>query len=1139
MALTQTALAAPAPAAPAASASGSRPWTNAHQSPATRAAELLAAMTLPEKLAMLHGTSGSAYAGSTPANARLGIPALNLEDGPAGVGDGMNGVTQLPAPIAGAASWDPSTMRTYGQVVGAEQAAKGANVDLGPTVNIVRDPRWGRAFESYGEDPYLTSQMGDADIEGVQSQGVLAQVKHFAVYNQETNRNTPADDAQVDERTLHELYLPQFESAVKDADVASVMCSYSVVNDAFACQNAELQNTILKEQWGFQGFVTSDWGATHSTVPSVENGLDMEMPTGTYFGDPLTAAVADGQVSVATIDDHVTRILTEMFRFGLFDRAQTGSPDATATTPAHVADAKSIAEQGTVLLKNDGNQLPLDTSTVKSIAVIGQDAGAGAQSDGGGSAGVNTSSLVTPLAGITARAGKDVKVSYAQGPSADGTLPTVPSSVLTAPDGSAGLQAQFWTGMTPGSGDPVLTRTDPDVDFNWGSQPPASGLPATGWSARWTGNIDAPSDGTYTFSLSSDDGSRLYIDGKQVIDNWRDQATNTETATVTLTAGEHSVQLDYYQNGGNADVSLGWLTPGQDLISQAAQTASSADVAVVFASDYETEGADRSSLELPGQQDQLIEEVAKANPHTIVVLNTGDPVLMPWIDSVPGVVEAWYPGQEDGDAIAAVLFGDTDPGGRLPVSFPRATSDLPTDTAAQWPGTDGTVQYSEGLDVGYRWYDDKGIAPLFPFGYGLSYTTFRYSHLTVEPSSTTSRSTVTVGLDVTNTGHRTGSTVAQVYVGDPASAQEPSAQLKGFRKVTLAPGRTTHVTLTLDPSAFAHWDTTSHSWVVSDGAYTVSVGTSSAAADQQAHATVNVRTSYDGNAVALSAPGTLEPGGSGTLTATFTDRSDAPASDVRLSLPGLPKGWTATPAGATTFDQVAPGASVKAAWKVTLAADAAPGAQQAGAAASWQEAGRSGSAQDTASVTVPYTSLAAAYDNTGAAPAANPSLGNFDGGGYSYQAEALAAAGASPGATITAGGHAYTWPDVSSGAPDNVTAGGQTIDLSGSGAVPSGGTLGVLGAGTNGAQSGTVTVEYTDGSTSTAQLSLADWYSNATSTGVVAVTAQHWTVPSGDTLGDHAVSVYAVNLPLTEGKTPARLVLPVNSRLHVFALALP
>jgi beta-glucosidase len=653
---------------------GTCPWVNSTAPVATRVSELMAQMTLAQKISLLHGNGkASPYIGNVTGIPSLCIPNLGLQDGPAGVGDGLGGVTQMPSGNASAATFDPAYEQQYGAAIGVEFAGKGASVALGPTVNIVRDPRWGRAFETFGEDPYLSGQMAAADIRGIQSQGVMAEVKHAAVYNIEN----PAGTVIVDPRTIQEIYLPAFQAAIAQSAPAAVMCAYSVVNSVPACQNPALLNTGLYQQAGFGGFVTSDWGGTHSTVDSVNAGLTMEMPNGYFYADLLSQAVAAGQVSTATIDTMVSRVLTQMFAFGLFDKAPSGSTTATVTTAAHAQVALHGAEEGTVLLKNNG-LLPLSTSSLSSIAVIGVDGGAGTQTIGGGSATVTSPGTVWPLTGIQNR----------------------------------------------------VTGTGVTVTYN---------------------------DGT------------------------------NQASAVSL--------------------------------------AQSSSVAIVFASDnYGNEEHDSTTLNLPGSQDALISAVAAANPHTIVVLNDNSAILMPWLNQVAGVFEGFYDGQEWGTAIAALLFGDVDPSGKLPVTFPASLTALPASTAAQWPGTSGTVQYSEGLDVGYRWYDAQNVTPLFPFGYGLSYTSFSYSNLNV---GALSNGQATVTATVTNTGSRAGTDVAQLYVGDPASAGEPPHQLKGFQRVTLNPGASATVTFTVTAYDLAHWDTGSGAWLATAGSYQILAGDSS------------------------------------------------------------------------------------------------------------------------------------------------------------------------------------------------------------------------------------------------------------------------------------------------------------------------
>jgi beta-glucosidase len=1108
-------------AAPPAAASAGCPWVGSSAPIESRVASVLAQMTLDEKIAMVHGAAGSAYTGFIPGDARLCIPALKLQDGPVGVR--MTDTTQLPSAADLAASFDTSLARSYGAVIGAEDKTKGVDVDLGPTVNIVRDPRWGRAFESYSEDPYLTGEIGAGDINGIQSQGVMAQVKHWAVYNQETNRNTPADDVIIDDRTVHEIYTAAFGRILAESHPSSAMCSYSTINGTYACENAYL-NEILKTEFGFDGFITSDWGATHSTAGSANAGMDMQMPDDSFFGAALKQAVQDGQVPQSRLDDMVTRILREQFRFGLFDHPSPDTPNAYAATPQHIAVARTAAEQGAVLLKNDDHLLPLGSGT-HSIAVIGDGAGPDTMSHGGGSAVVDGTGTVTPLDGITARAGSGTTVSYAQGNLGSNGYPTIDSSFFTPPSGTGnGLQGEYYAN-TSLSGSPVVTQVDPNVHNTWNGSP-APGVPATNWSVRWTGTLTPPKTGTYTFGLTSDDGSRLFINGQQVIDNWRDQAANTETAQVDLTAGTPvQIEVDYYQAGGDATVNLGWVEPGNDLITQAADLAAKSDVAIVYANDFESEGSDLDNIDLPGDQNQLIDAVADANPNTVVVLNTGSAVTMPWLDKVKSVFEAWYPGQESGTAIAALLFGDANPSGKLPVTFPRSLDQVPASTPAQWTGVDGQVQYSEGLEVGYRWYDTENLTPLFPFGYGLSYTTFRFSNLHLSAPTMVENGRIVATADVTNTGSRAGAEVAQLYLTDPGSTGEPAQQLKGFAKVWLRPGQTKQVTFPVTAQDASYWHSLAHGWTLAAGTYTVRIGDSSRSLPLSG--TFRVTSTTGPQYTTVSAPSVALPGTSMTVTTTFANDATVAVHDATTAL-SLPAGWTAQPQGPTEFAVVEPGTSRTVSWTVGVPVDASGGA--ATLTASTTYSGPQSPATGTAAVQVAYSDLAAAFNTVGVTDDANPTPGNLDGSGYSYSAQALASVGVTPGQPVDSTG--FTWPDVPAGQPDVVTTGGQIVALHGSGA-----SLAFLGTGTNGTQSGPVTVTYQDGTTSTATLTFADWYSNAAVPGCTLVlTAPHWNRPAGSTLDpNHPVSLYAASLPLSAGKQIAYVTLPSNARLHIFA----
>jgi beta-glucosidase len=1111
-------------------ASAGCPWVGSTAPIESRTSQVLGQMSLDEKIAMVHGAASGAYTGLVPGDSRLCIPQLKLQDGPVGVR--MSDTTQLPAAAALAASFDPAAAQSYGQVIGAEDKTKGVDVDLGPTVNIVRDPRWGRAFESYSEDPFLTGEIGAADINGIQSQGVMAQVKHWAVYNQETNRNTTADNAIIDDRTVHEIYTAAFGRIVAESQPSSAMCSYSSINGTYACEDSYL-NDILKKEFGFSGFITSDWGATHSTAGSANAGMDMQMPDASFFGAALKTAVQDGKVPQSRLDDMVTRILREEFRFGLFDHPSADTPSAPASTTAHVSVARKVAEDGTVLLKNQQGVLPFDPTKVHSIAVIGDGAGSDTMSAGGGSATVAGTGTVTPYDGIKARAPQGTTVTYAQGNLGQGGLPPVDSQYLTPPSGTGhGLQGDYFSNTTL-SGNPTATQTDPQVAFRWNGDAPAPGVPGTNFSAKWTGTLTPPKTGTYTFGLTSDDGSRLFINGQQVIDNWRDQAPHTETAQFDLTAGTPvQIEVDFYQGGGGDEVSLGWTQPGTDLQTEAADLAAKSDVAVVYANDFESEGGDLSNIDLPGDQNSLIDAVAAANPNTVVVLNTGSAVTMPWLDKVRGVLEAWYPGQESGNAIAALLFGDVNPSGKLPVTFPTSLDQVPAASADRWPGVSGKVHYSEGLDVGYRWYDDQHLTPLYPFGYGLSYTSFSFSHLLVDRPTLGEGQHVSVGVDVTNTGSRAGAEVVQLYLTDPAASNEPPKQLKGFTKVSLAPGQTRHIQLQVAAKDASYWSTAAQAWTLAPGTYTVHVGDSSR--DLPLSGTFQVQKTTGPRDTAVTAPDATSGGTTFQAQTTFTNGATEAVRNARTSLTA-PSGWTATATSPAAFATVAPGQSVSTTWSVTVPADAAGGTATLTATTAYQGSQQFPSATGSARIQVAYPSLAAAFDTVGVSDDMDPTSGNLDGSGYSFSKQALASVGVQPGGPVTSGPTTFTWPDVPAGQPDAVTTNGQLISLHGSGA-----GLSLLTVGTNGTQSGPVTVTYADGSASTSTLTVADWYSNQAVPGcTLVVTTPHWNRPAGSTLpADHMVSLYEATLPLTAGKQVAYISLPTNPRLHIFATSI-
>jgi beta-glucosidase len=791
-----------------------------------RADALLAQMTRDEKLAF--AVSGAA---GVP---RLGIPGQAFSDGPNGVGHGAAGVTAFPNAEVLAATWDTALAGRFGTALGDEASGKGLNVLAAPTINILRTPRWGRAAETFGEDPYLSGQIVAAEIVGMQSHQLIAQVKHFAANNQEIGRFgnplgmpalSPAIDVEASERTLQEIYFPAFKAAVQQGQAGSVMCSYPRINGVYACQNPGSLGT-LKNDWGFLGFVGPDSTlAIRDTLAAANAGVDNFLLGG--VGTPAVQVLP--QVSAARLDDMVRRMLTAMIRVGLLDHPNHGDPGAVVTTPAHLALASQIAAEGSVLLKNDRDVLPLGAN-VKSIAVIGYDAGPNTQTMEGGSPAVLGGPVVSPLDGITARAGGAAQVKYVAGTLGVVPLPIVPASVLTPSSGSGpGLLGTYYASMDQ-SGPAVDSSVSPTLDFD-------KALGTGVHSARWTGTLLPPTSGTYRFSVAGSGITRLLIDGKLILSGNNEGVNGaalgfpgspaiSAQGVAILTAGVPAsivVEDSIGSSIAGSAFHLGWQPPDRQPIDDAAAAARDADVAVVFANDVTGEGMDRTSLSLPGDQDQLIAAVAAANPRTVVVLHTAGAVLMPWLDQVAAVVQAWYPGQQSGDAIAAVLFGDVAPSGHLMMTFPANEEQGPTAQPAQYPGVDNVVHYDEGVFVGYRYYDQFLQQPLFPFGHGLTYTSFALDRLSVTRRRSTNYG---VTVRVQNTGKRDGAAVVQVYVRFPASAEEPPNQLKGFAKVFLKAGRSRYVRIELDRPSFETFSDGA-GWHVEPGSYQLRVGFSS------------------------------------------------------------------------------------------------------------------------------------------------------------------------------------------------------------------------------------------------------------------------------------------------------------------------
>ena len=789
-----------------------------------RVDSLLKQLSLEEKIDLLGGVD-SFYIRAIP---KIGLPRLKMADGPVGVRN--YGPATVFGGIGLAATWNPSLAEQIGKVIGEDARSRGVHFMLGPGVNIYRAPMNGRNFEYFGEDPFLASRTAVAYIEGMQSQGVSATIKHFMGNNSEFDRHNT--DSIIDERTMREIYLPVFEAAVKEAHVGAIMDSYNLTNGTHMTQNGPINIGIAKKDWGFTGILMSDWDATYDGVAAANGGLDLEMPSGKFMNRAnLLPAVKAGKVSEATIDDKVRRILRTAIQFGWLDRDQTDL-SIPRLNPEGRQVTLTAARESMVLLKNAGNLLPLDKSKIHSIAVIGPDAYP-AVPGGGGSAEAKPFVQVSYLEGVTNYLGNSAQVYYDCGIPSFDDIAKQTEFTTQATGGQPGLKAEFFSNRDL-SGAPSVTRITKHVNYE-----PARGSDGAAGdvSVRWTGYFTPQAAGNYLVFVQGpgeNGGYRLYIDKKLVFDNWKQWYAFVSEASMNLTPGPHQIEMDYYAKGGwgKTMADLGIARP-EDLVSPNAKALASRADAVVLAVGFDAEDEGESSdreFQLPPGQVELIREITAANKNTVVVLNSGGGVDMTgWVDHVPALFEAWYSGQEGGTALAQLLFGDHDPSGKLPISIERRWEDNAVhDSYYPKPGHKQVV-YKEGVFVGYRYFDKSGIKPLFPFGYGLSYTTFAYKNLMVTPGSASGDQQVTVAFDVTNTGERRGAEVAEVYVGDKhAPVPRPVKELKGFAKVELNPGETRHVEIALDRRAFSYYDVKTHGWRVSPGDFDIDVARSAA-----------------------------------------------------------------------------------------------------------------------------------------------------------------------------------------------------------------------------------------------------------------------------------------------------------------------
>ncbi|MEU9864718.1 beta-glucosidase [Streptomyces sp. NPDC047971] len=774
---------------------------NPRRRPAERVDELLTALTLDEKVALLHGAADPkslGQAGYVPGVPRLGLPPLRLADGPAGVRV-RRAATALPAPVMLAAAFDPDLARAYGRVIGREGRALGQDVLLSPMVNLIRTPYAGRNFETFSEDPLLSADLVAQEIRGIQDEGLIATVKHFALNNQEKDRTSL--DVRADEQTLHETELRGFEAAVA-AGVGSVMAAYNKVDGLHSTENQALLTDVLRTRWGFDGWVMSDWGATHSTAPALLAGLDMEMPRGTRYGDALRKAVRDGLVTEADVDRAVRRILSVRARFGLLDEA--ARPDRDAESGAAVA--LRVATAGATLLRNKGRMLPLTGPAARTIAVIGPTGGLPFVS-GGGSAFVVPDAAARPVDAIRDRAGAGATVTYAPGLDLFGRP-------LPATEPPADLENRTVAAKATWTYEGTLTVPETDrwtFHLHYGGARPIVTLDSTELFPLVPGAPDQLPGGLLS---RAPDGLSVRRD------------------TVELTAGTHRLTVTARGGAAGQLLRLRAISDSQreEDFAEAVSAARAARSVVFFAYEDATEGQDRTSLALPGGQETLIDAVTAANPRTTVVLNTSSAVTMPWLEGSAAVLQMYYPGQEGAAATAAVLFGDADPGGRLTQTFPAAEDRHPTaGDPLRYPGKDGVQEYSEGVHVGHRWYDAEGVEPLFPFGHGLSYTSFGYDGLEVGRDGDGG---LAVTFTVRNTGGRAGVEVAQVYLGPSPhlttlGVDQPRQSLAGYRRLELAPGERRRVTVPVAARTLSSWDVARHDWVLGTGRRTVRVGSSS------------------------------------------------------------------------------------------------------------------------------------------------------------------------------------------------------------------------------------------------------------------------------------------------------------------------
>ncbi len=804
-----------------------------------RVQNLLGLMTLEEKADMLAGKDMWHFKGIE----RLGVPSIQVTDCGHGVtviideeGAWTGCASCFPTGVGQASTWNEEIEFEVGKAIAEEARALGSSILLAPMVNIHRTPLGGRNYETYSEDPYLTGMMASAFINGVQSVNIGACIKAFAVNNQQTNQSNL--DVELSERALREIYLPGFKIPLMNAKPWSLMTSYNKVTGEYTGEKKHFISEIIKEEWEYDGFVVSDWRGVHSTK-SIDAGLDIEMPGPGKFmiKDNVLKAIENKSLTEDELNDRVARILRALIKTKVLDK-DFDSSNFEFNPEKHKDIALKAAEESIILLKNEGGLLPLNIKNIKTLAVIGPNARE-ARLGGGGSASVTACYSVSPLEGLKNLCGDSVNVIFEEGCRFIGNYPVVYSQNLATEENSEpvnGLKGEYFKGNKL-EGEPVCTRVDDKIDFAWGWASPCELVSKNNYSVRWSGKIIAPSTGKYQVGLTCmGGGCRLYLGNKLVIDRWNEpsgqnfedqfEKSGKHVSFLMDKDKEYDIRVEFYKRTNVNSIRLEWEVPGnENPIEKAVELAEKSDMTVIFAglsNLFEGGANDKEDIKLPGDQDKLIAEVVKANPNTVVVLINGSPVAMPWINEVKAIIEAYYPGQEGGNAIANVLFGSVNPSGKLPETFPVRLEDNPS--FGNFPGENNIVRYEEGIYVGYRYYDTKKVDPLFPFGHGLSYTEFEFSNLKVGDG----QNKLAVKFDVINTGKVSGAEVVQVYIKDIVSSTDrPEKELKGFKKVFLQPGEKQSVSIEIKKDNLSFYSEEIKKWIFEPGQFEILVGSSS------------------------------------------------------------------------------------------------------------------------------------------------------------------------------------------------------------------------------------------------------------------------------------------------------------------------